>query len=157
MAFVREELWHSCAVKKKDLSPKEVALMAGQWMERTSAETVSHLVYREPSKAPLDVGNMVLDLADAWTQYDSDYSSDGLDSLTGRQEDSSFENSILLESVNASTRRAHSILKSLLQDDSSSIASDSRSGSEDLTWRSHMSYRSNSSASTISAKSLDEF
>lgn len=140
-------------MKKKDVSPKDVALMAGQWMERTSAKEATHLVYREPCTGPLDIGSMVLDLADAWTRQDWDNSSDDLDTHTSRQDGN---RRVSLESVNASTRRAHSILKSLLSDDSSSVAS-SRSGSEDLAWQSQLSYRSNSSASTISAKSLEEF
>ena len=135
-----------------------MALMAGQWMERTSAKEATHLVYREPCTEPLDIGSMVLDLADAWTRQDWDNSSDELDTHTSRQDGN---RRVSLESVNASTRRAHSILKSLLSDDSSSVASSrsgsSRSGSEDLAWQSQLSYRSNSSASTISAKSLEEF
>ena len=141
-------------MSKKDFDPKDVALMAGQWMERTSANNASHLVYREPTKAPLDIGSMVLDLADAWSRHDWEYKSEEADTLAARQ---GIGCSVSLDSVNASTRRAHSILKSLLQDDSSSMASDSRSGSEDLTWHSQISARSNSSASTISAKSLEEF
>ena len=128
--------------------------MAGQWMERTSAKDASHLVYREPTKGPLDIGSMVLDLADAWSRHDWENDSGATDTETARQ---SLNCSVSLESVNASTRRAHSILKSLLQDDTSSMASSSRSGSEDLMWHSQLSRRSNSSASTISAKSLEEF
>ena len=136
------------AGRKREVTAKDVALMAGQWMERTSSNDSSHLIYREPSTAPFDIGNLVLNLADAWSEQATASTPDqGVFSgpLCGKT---------AVEPINASTRRAHAILRSFLQTDGSSMCSSSRATSADLSTAYS---RSNSDASTISAKSVYSF
>lgn len=148
------------AAKKKAEPHRDSSILTKQWLDQSPDPFTekTRLAYRAPSEAAYEIGDLVLDLTEAWTRQEGAEFGSAAKQKTSRghrRHASSFGSSSEASegepaAENASTKRANSILKSMLSGETcSSLAS--KQASVDLSQRSCS--RTTSNASTMSAKS----